>query len=169
MAVTQQIQVAEEDYLGAIRLNLRPRKSLRIVGTVLLALIALVVCAALGMAAAGGQMSNRTWGGLFILVYVPLWYFVIVPFQASRTYKASPLLARPTAVEISEECVRFNNGDGEARVPWEDFIRWKANKRLLLLYTAPSAYAILPLDFFTEDECEQVLAIAEAKLGPERT
>jgi hypothetical protein len=54
----------------------------------------------------------------------------------------------------------MRNEIGESRMPWRFFVKVKADRFVLLLYTAPNAFHILPRSFFRTDEEFRLATVA---------
>src|SRR5215475_7227989 len=47
-------------------------------------------------------------------------------------------------IELSDEAFELRNEFGSSRIPWKNFVKWKQNKALLLLYRSDFVFQMLP-------------------------
>lgn len=142
-----QIQLLWGDYLAASYLNLRPRPLFATLGALLLLL---------GVWAAARDLS-RAGGGrdaLIILAafaYLGASFFVYLPLKIRRIYRQQRSLQVASELDFGGQGITVTSEMGLARLAWDDFVKWKENRRLIVLYTSDVMMHIYPRRCFTDE------------------
>jgi|GEM_PF-1243241 len=84
---------------------------------------------------------------LLVIVWV-FFQFVLIPYQLGRVFKHQKGLSAPFEIELTDEEFHFRNEFGDSRIPWGNFVKWKENAELLLLYRSNAAFHLLPKRLF---------------------
>ncbi|MBO0754818.1 MAG: YcxB family protein [Bradyrhizobiaceae bacterium] len=61
-----------------------------------------------------------------------------------RTYARNPLAQLSRKIELRPEGLRYQSPRGDVTILWRDFIKWRANSKTTLLYTAPGMFVLIP-------------------------
>lgn len=141
----------ERDLRNAAWTNLRPRRSIAILGAVL----AVLFFWALWIAFFGSRSSEPDWMRWLMLavpVYLTWMFAVWLPGKVRKTYRQRKDLQRP-CIYIPSDTGLGAETEGAAGVkPWTDYLKWKEGKSVLLLYMADDMYQIIPKHFFSSEE-----------------
>ncbi|MDE2578712.1 MAG: YcxB family protein [Hyphomicrobiales bacterium] len=131
-----------QDHVEAQRLHARLRPG----GWLFLAAIALTALTfayfrdhdlrALAFAIFGGAAS----GALGLALY----RYGLLTALAKRTYARYPLAQLERSVTLTPEGLRYFSARGDYHLQWSDLIGWRANDKMLLLYTAPRLFVPVP-------------------------
>jgi len=131
------------EFRGAQYLHLRPRPWLRVVGWLLL-----VLCAAMLVPALLDGLTSETPGTAYTfvgaLLYLGLWFFVYIPWQARRMFTQQKALREPLRLEASGEGLWASTSIAHGAYPWSHLHKWKEGKSLFLLYFSDSLFCIVP-------------------------
>jgi len=74
--------------------------------------------------------------------------YVLVPQRLAKLFAQQKDLSAPFEVEIDDAGFHFQNSYGDVRIPWGDFIKWKENQEMLLLYRSDVMFHMLPKCLF---------------------
>lgn len=137
-----------KDYLKALRLHMQPRFWLRIAGYILL--VAFIIIFALMLLGFHDDKSDLpiAVGVSFVFLYLFAWYTIYIPYKARKIFKQQKSLQIPFEVVVSKEGVHVSNEIGEAKIPWDNFQKWKENKNLFLIYHSDVLFQMLPKRLF---------------------
>lgn len=138
-------QLTADDYVRAQRLHAG-----RLAGCVF---PAVVLVFAVSMTSLGAWIRSWEAWPLFVIgLGIPAVYLYVRGTLLRRLFRQQPLLAIQDQGTLSAAGMLMRNEIGESLVPWRFFVRVKADHRVLLLYTAPNVFHILPRSFFCTDE-----------------
>ena len=168
--MTLRYTIELSDYKQAMRLHLRPRKFLMVIGSFLLILmVAILSIASYRFFTTGRDLHTllSLGGGLG---FICLWFFFYMPYQLHRIYQQQKLLHEKLIVEISDADLITKSTHGQGTVPWELFHKWKSNKQLILVYQSEAIFHIFPRQAFpSQEEFQAFQTILCSKLGPQKT
>ena len=88
---------------------------------------------------------------IFVAVY-PLYRYIFLPNQIKKIFSQQKELNAPFEMEFTDDAMIASNEFGNSIRPWKNFIRWKENKELIILYHSDVMYSILPKRFFTDHQ-----------------
>ena len=163
IAIRQDIR--PEDCRRAVFLYLRPRPGYGVAGTLILALAAL---GAIQKICSPNPWSSSTFVPLASLAFLAVFFFVVLPWQATRHFRQNRFLAHATEYRIDETGLLVQSDLGTTKIPWDHLRKWKENKRLILLYPTYAAYFLFPRRLFAPAEGEEFLALAAQHLKMSR-
>ena len=162
-----QVQLTSDDYLSANKAHARPLRSLLIfaAGGVIIAAIEL---------AGGGAAHLVTDVVVPVLLYGAIvggWFvafrLVIVPWRSRRVYRQQVSMQRPHTVIWDNEVMATESAEFSARTPWRDFLKWRENERLFMLYLSDIMFRIVPKRAFADDKAiGDFRALLAAKIAP---
>jgi len=103
----------------------------------------------------------------FLILFVPLERFVLYPRRVRRIYGEQKGLRAEHDIEVTSSDLHTANEYGTARQPWSDFLRWKENQALILLYQSRVMFQIFPKRALgSADAVSAVRALLAAQIGP---
>jgi hypothetical protein len=71
---------------------------------------------------------------------------------------------------FDETGIVADNEFGHATVPWSDYVKWKENDHLFLLYVSDPVFHIVPKRYFGgADDVEKLRQILKAQIGSSAT
>jgi hypothetical protein len=134
------------DYIRAQYLHLRPRLTYKIIGVLVIA--AFVWAAWLSLTIGDVDIMDFLFVSLpFLLI---LHFAVYLPWKTRRIFKQQKALQRKLVFTFDAEGVTTEAENGNWKTPWEDYVRWKKNDRLILLYVSDCMYHMLPKRLLAE-------------------
>lgn len=152
------VQLSFEDYLAAQRLTMQPAR------WVTFALILLFLFAVLGailgvVAAARGDSSLLMMmvPAAALSVGVLLNQYVILPRRLRHLFSQQKDIRAPFEIELTPEAFQTTSATGHARRPWTDFVTWRENQNLFVLYYADNLFAIVPKRAFAEPNAVETI------------
>ena len=80
---------------------------------------------------------------LMLAYYVMMW---------RRTYARSPYLQQPLFGSVSPDRLVMEGVTGRTEMTWNQFVRVREGKGVILLYQGPSQFLILAREFFESDQ-----------------
>ena len=163
IAIRQDIR--PEDCRRAVYLHLRPRPGYGVAGTLILALAALGTVQKIY---SPDPWNSSTFVPLASLAFLAVFFFVALPWQATRNFKQNRFLTHPTEYRIDETGLLVQSDLGTTKIPWDHLHKWKENRRLILLYPTDAAYYLFPRRLFTAEEWEEFRALAAQHLKKSR-
>lgn len=159
-------QVTEKDYVASQWLHLRPRPIFKILLTLLLVLLMWVMGIAIHQ-----WLNGKGWEPAVGWVFGGILYFALIlgvvrPYKFRKIYRESKLLHDPFEWEFSDQGLVCKSVKGEARLSWDDFLKWREGKDLILLYQNRALMNILPKRGFESPESlEATLTLIRKKMG----
>jgi hypothetical protein len=163
------ITLVPQDYVDARRLGLRPRKGMRILMYILLAVYALALGGALIDFVRTGHWFNGLGWMSFFPAYALFIYYVLIPWRTRRIFKQQKTLHDPVTFTFTNEGMHAESKRGNANLVWDDFFKWKVNTKTLLLYHSSAVFNMIPARAFpTPEEFLSFQALVESKLGQQK-
>jgi hypothetical protein len=144
------------DYRDFQYLHMAPLGAAKIIRNIVYGLAGLAFLASLYLYAAG-------WLDLFIVLLlvvtamiVGLLQFVLVPWRARKIYNQQKELSMPFEMEIREDGLSASNELSSSRRPWNNFLKWKENRDMFLLYHSDVMATIIPKRFLKPEQLEAI-------------
>lgn len=88
---------------------------------------------------------------LFPAIALGVWAFYrfyLLPRQLERVFEQQKDLSAPFTVDLTDTGFEWRNEFGSSRIPWGDFVKWKENQEMVLLYRSDYTYYMLPRRIF---------------------
>ncbi|RLA46153.1 MAG: hypothetical protein DRR42_18690 [Gammaproteobacteria bacterium] len=154
------------DYVRAQYLHIRPRPILKAIGILILALV---------LWTAVYSIWTRDFGTLDYLFYLAILFLILnfavyLPWKTRRIYKQQKSLQRELTFKFDDEGVSASNENAQSLTPWEDYLKWKHNDQLILLYFSDCMYHMVPKRLFADvadfDELRELLPHRIGKSEP---
>jgi hypothetical protein len=152
-------QYTLDDFTKAQRLNLQARrKGLSGFAAILVPMAGLILVVAVMSLLARGHVD---WLALVfpvaLLLALGINFLVMRPRQIARLFQQQKELSSPMEIELSEDGFGLTYRYGKSLVPWADFVKWKEDQHLILLYRSDALISFLPKRFLAgADEVEYV-------------
>ena len=144
--------LSESDFLSAQRLHHKwsSAKWLAAGGTSLLAVAA---CGALIMTGRPRGLGVILLCGVFgAWIGGAVTRFGYIPWKGRKVFRQQQALHRPFEMSWDSQVLTCRNATGESRIPWSDFVRWKENERLFLLYVSDVLFQLVPKQIFPNQD-----------------
>jgi hypothetical protein len=104
--------------------------------------------------------------GWMAILYLPIRY-IFVPWRARRIFKQQKDLQQPFQVAWDADKLIVDTANANVRTPWSDFIRWRENDRLFLLYRSDVLFNMVPMRAFPgEAEIESFRGLLKENISP---
>jgi|JI8StandDraft_1071087.scaffolds.fasta_scaffold168177_2 hypothetical protein len=132
--------IQETDHVGAMYLHVKPRPIYAILGGCILLLFA------------WASYVSPSWWALFAPAGLICLFGIAIPWRARRTYRQYKALSEHSTIEVRDDGIFFRRQNGEGLVPWAQIIKWRRNRRLVLLYPASTVFYLIPSHFFDSNE-----------------
>ena len=136
-------QCKESDYIAAQFLHLRPRPVFAVMGV----LIVILAFWALWM--------SRSLILLGCLAYLALWPCFLW-WNAKRLFREYKAMSEPLEMHVGDDGLYFRRKHGEGLIPWIEVIKWRANRRLVLIYPSTNIFHMVPSHFFDSPDAFRV-------------
>jgi hypothetical protein len=136
------------DFKKAQSLHARGGKLSTWVGYAVIGMIAVITLTGIVLALLGRFPWEFVTLPILLLAVWAFFQFVLIPYQLGRVFKQQKDLSAPFEIELTDEEFHFWNEFGSSRIPWGDFVKWKENAELLLLYRSDAAFHLLPKRLF---------------------
>ena len=163
--ITIRQDVRPEECRRAVYLHRRPRPGYGVAGTLILSLAAL---GAVQKIFSPDPWTSSTFVPLASLAFLAVFFFVVLPWQATRHFKQNRFLTHATEYRIDEAGLLVQSDLGTTKIPWDHLHKWKENRRLILLYPTDAAYFLFPRRLFAPAEWEEFRALAAQHLKKSR-
>ena len=151
------------DVRSGLWLHIAPRRSMAILGAVILALA--VGSFALMLMIPGVSDDWMVWLLPFAILYLSVYFFVLVPYRIKKSYSQHKALQRVVTFTTADEGLAFANENATGRVPWTDFRKWKENHKIFLLYITDQRFYVVPKRFFSRPaDSEEFSAILKTRI-----
>ena len=154
------------DYVRAQYLTMRPRRIFVIAGLVVLAAFSW----ALWYSFFGGGASKRGIIDYLMLAaaaYLIFNFSVYVPWRARKTFRQQKSMQREIRWRFADTGVSIELEQSHGEVPWSDFLKWKENDHLFLLYVSDPLFYMLPKRLFeSAGDVDGLREMLRSYIGP---
>ena len=147
-------QLQWTDYLNSQLLHMQPDPVRRILYYGVYAVLVLALVSGLYFFAMGQpdiQLSYILPFFIFVAIY-PLYRYVLLPNQVKKIFTQQTELNSPFELEFTDTGLTVSNEFGNSIRPWKNFIKWKENSELIMLYHSDVMYSIIPKRFFSDSQ-----------------
>ena len=164
------VQLQESDIVAAMWLHLRPG---RVLAILLLAMLALVVCLTAFSfwtyyrhdIDPGDPSPWDAMPGYGVVLALLVVLILSVRWRARRAFRQSKLLRDPADIEWDGSRLTFRSDAARSAIPWGDYVKWKENDRLYLIYMSDQQYHVIPKRIFGTPEVERSFRQHLGKIG----
>ena len=115
---------------------------------------------------------------LMWMIHAPWWVLVAlppilvatvvitIPWHSKRTFRLYKALSEHFSVDSRPEGLFFRRTNGESLLPWDHVVKWRRNRKVLILYPTTNIYHVMPARLFTDSEAYEAFAkILEKHVG----
>ncbi len=81
---------------------------------------------------------------VIFLVLLALVWFGFQPYQVRHIYRQQKELSAPFEMELNDTGYALRNEYGSGLIPWKDFIKYKEDKKVILLYRTDVMFNLVP-------------------------
>ena len=141
-------QLTEEDFLAAQRLYRQRCARGAIVILLIVAAAGVALLLTTGQRIGIGLLCIAVGGLLGETIQSRL----LLPRQARRLFRQCAAYRQPFQYSWDEDCLSVTCESGNARRRWSDYVKYRENDRVLLLYHADNLFEMLPKAWFSGAE-----------------
>jgi len=165
------VQLVEADYLAAIRLHRRwdiKMWLLVLSGNIIYVVSGIVVLVygpAYGILPLWGYVL---FGGACSIWLLLAWTrFIAAPKHVHRRFQEQKALQRAYALSWNDEKLTVDGEDTHVGTPWSDFLRWRENEQVYLIYSNRVLFRIIPKRTFPDQaSITELRRLLQEKIGP---
>ena len=106
-----------------------------------------------------GVIGTALAGGLLFPLAMIRWR---VPVAARRIYRQQRGLRQEVTLAWTREELAIQTALGQARLPWADYIRWREDRNIVLLFQSDAIFQMLPKRVLSPAALGELRACAEA-------
>ena len=100
-----------------------------------------------------GQISFLLFSPAFLFILLFLLYrYVFFPKKIKKVFSQQKSMQVPFEMEFTEEGLIASNEFGNSTYPWENFLKWKENDDILVIYQSDIMFNIIPKRCFSNDQ-----------------
>lgn len=164
-----QVQLTEEDYLASRWLAMRPRRWIQIAGWLVIATLFFGTAVGVNEALHKRSIPVELWWEIGAIVYFVVWFLVLMPWRLKKIFWQQKSLQRPFELEFTDSHLSVFSENGHVTLAWTDFVKWKKNKRMILIYQSDALAHLVPLRAFqTDADGRQTEDLLKSKLGDQK-
>ncbi len=113
-------------------------------------------------------------GVFFIFLPIWVWFmieiskFVLIPRKARTRFRQSKGLQRLCTISPEKDTLNIQAQTGYSNIPWSDFLKWRENEYVFLIYSPNGTYRVIPKRVFLDPNAgETFRQTLQEKIGPE--
>jgi len=112
------------------------------------------------------------------MVHAPWWVLAVlppllvatlvmtVPWQAKRAFRLYKAMSERFSVDARPEGLFFRRTNGESLLPWDHIVKWRSNRKVLVLYPTTNIYHVMPARLFADSAAYEAFAkMLEERVG----
>jgi hypothetical protein len=140
-------RIAVEDLMAAQWVHVRPKRSLAVVGILLLG-VAVFAMADSFLGHRQSLTDPKTWILPGVLAYLAFIAFIWIPRKVRRSYFQRKDLHHDISMVVTNDGIASRSEQGYSMKPWSDYLKWKEGKSVFLLYLSDHMFQMIPKRFF---------------------
>ncbi len=149
------------DYRHALFLHLRPRPVFAVAGILMLLLVLFGLIQKL-FSPEPCQPFILLICGVFL--YLVIYFFYYLPKSAASNFKNDRFSKYKATYLMDDHGFHSTSELGNTVIPWDHFLKWKADRRMILLYPYQTLYFIFPRHLFTDDSWVEFRSLVAKKI-----
>jgi hypothetical protein len=168
------VQLTESDFLVAQRLHVRWTRNDWL--TYGLGYALLVAAGILLLISGDGRFPVVLAGALLVYVPIALWFctalvrFLILPRRSRKLFRHHKALHAPYTITWDDERMTVTSEDYMQRSLWTDFLKWREDDRLVLLYYSPIQFRLVPIRAFPDEATRDAFTrLVREKVPPHKS
>lgn len=159
------VTCTERDLLNALDLHHGrswPENLLRVPGLVVVGLWCLLGFALLLL---GGKAWIFQFGCLLLVLWTLnlAWAYLIQPFRVSRLFDQQRGFREVVKYDIDATGVAILTERGALRLPWDQIVRWKRSRSMLLLYHSSQVFNFIPARVLLDRDRDDLVALLQSQ------
>ncbi len=105
----------------------------------------------------------QTFQQLVPFVAIVLFWMVVLwgmpKWSAIKQFNGSPASQGEVTLTASAAGIRIKSSQSESNSNWSAYVRWLENKRVIVLFTSPLVFVVVPKRSFSEDQLASFRAL----------
>jgi hypothetical protein len=85
--------------------------------------------------------------------------FIVIPINTKKYFYQDKELQIPFIMEIENETLTLKNEESVSIRKWIDFIKWRKDKNIIMLYISDIKFIMLPKRMLTQEQQENIINI----------
>lgn len=151
-----------QDYMQSVRLNYKTH----IFTTIFWTLIFLMAILILLFSLIFQEFSHYSIFAIILFVIIILSImitlvnnFIVIPINTKKYFYQDKEIQIPFIIEIENETLTLKNEESVSIRKWIDFIKWRKDKNIIMLYISDIKFIMLPKRMFTQEQQENIINI----------
>jgi hypothetical protein len=140
-AALTELRYTRDDHVAGYQLHGVPTRRMWLVVALVFFAMGAIAYMLDGVPAALSVALGGIIGGI---VFGLFGWAVYLPFVARRTFARQPLAQLRVRIGFRPEGIRSESERGASTILWKDFIQWRADRKVVLLYLSPRLFLIVP-------------------------
>jgi len=159
MSGSTTVELTEQDQIHAIHAHTG-----RVVGKLSWALLFVAFLFPLLDLWVGASILEDTafWGCLGVAIWFFIWDWIARDWMVRRAFRQGKAMRGPNQVSWDDQAISFESANGRTTLRWEQFWRWMASKKTLLLYRDSQTMFPIPVRTFPDGAIEEMIAALKA-------
>ncbi len=104
-------------------------------------------------------------GTAFLAALNLLSRWIVLPIRARRIFQQQKNLQRPYRVSWDAEGVQTSSANGNSKIPWMEFLKWRESAQLFLLYRSDVLFQMYPKRCFTPAQVDDFRSLAKRNIA----
>ncbi len=88
-----------------------------------------------------------------------------LPMRARRIFQQQKNLQRPYQLSWDSEAVQTASANGNSKMPWTEFLKWRESKQIFLLYRSDVLFQMYPKRYFTAEQIDEFRSLAKRNIA----
>jgi hypothetical protein len=81
-----------------------------------------------------------------------------VPWHAKRSFRLYKALSERFSIDARPEGLFFKRTNGESLLPWDHIVKWRSNRKVLIMYPTTNIYHVVPARLFADSQAFEAFA-----------
>ena len=146
-----QAKLTAEDYVQAQFLHMRPRPVYKWLGILTIFFTLLAAGASTRACIRGCAPWHQPVIIIAALAYLFIWFQLVLPRKARKIFAQQKLLHGPMEIVITPDGFSTAAAHGTSNLKWSELHKYKAGKRLMLVYQSDVIFHMFPRRWFASD------------------
>lgn len=142
-------QITLEDFQNANRLGRKPKGFALVLRILAYAVIVLGILFILSIVFRSPSLGTIL--PFLVLVGLIVFMFAYVPYRVKKVYEQQKELHYPYTMTVDETGIHTKNQIGEAKRPWNLFVKWREDRNLIILYHSDVMFSMLSKRYLNEE------------------
>lgn len=113
------------------------------------------------------DLCVSVFAGILMIILLPLFYRITVPWRAKRLYARLAHLVNDVTLTWSDEELNETTKDSQQRLDWDKFSTWTEDSKIMLLGLYANLFVVIPKSALTETQREDIITCLKAhKIKP---